>query len=422
MPQNTKTPDPPPPAPAAVAVALLRQEWPAALLASLALALPALLKIVFSLSPLLFELPLALIQRVLELAALYFWGFRCLRSLAPGAWRWSFRSLALMLVVGTLLWGALTLPFFLVRVLQSVESRSFALTCLIVATVCAYLYYFYFFPLILNGAHPLRALAHAREYLRGDPYLPLRIEVPTFSLMLLVTGLILIPYPDGREILSSLLAACAQPLAWLLSSFLGIAYGLRALSAEAWRSLQLDPYRSERLDSLAKRGSGRLAALLELRAGALLLMISLPLWGANLLRVIRMPPSAAIELRELRVDQEKVRLMLNVRDERYALRGFDPMLFTLAGEHGTLVSPPPQEVRVRDHNRDIDGRRAFPRDAYAHTIELVFVPLQPAEQLKKLTDIHLWYRGARIMRLDFGKPDPAEVPPLSATAAPFPVQ
>jgi hypothetical protein len=400
---------------ASLATALLRDDWKAALLLYIVLALPGLSQITFQYSAALYQLPLLVGQRVLSLAALYLWGYRCLRILSSGKWRWSTTSFALLLVVGLILWAVATLPIYLLQGV-SPDLRALCLALLTIGTTFAYLYYFYFFPLLLNVRNPWLALTKARALLKDHGFwLPLRIEVPTLGLMLLATGAAFISYPDGREPVSAALAEAAQPIAWLLSSYLGIAYGLLALSDSEWRALQLDPYRTERFESLVKRSFHSLTTFLELRLGIMVFLISICLWSGNEMRKFSLPPPGECTVESLKLEEQKVYVTLEVHDPVFALRSFEPLLFTLRGEQGRQVSNPPEGVFLLEHGQRYDARFEFPRDTQAHKIELVFTSQFSADELARFTDVYLWYRGARLLNLRFAQGSPG-----TANATPSP--
>lgn len=398
----------------------MRQEWKAVLVWYALLTLPGVLEVSFSLSSATYLLPLTLFERALEMIALYIWGYRCLRSLKTGPWRWSPWALTLMVIIGLLLWGACTVPLAAIKVAQSPNLRSLALVLLGLGIVCAYLFYFYFFPLLQHTTSISQVFREARLQIIKQRDLPLRIEIPTMGAMFLLSGLALAFYPDGRHLPSALLAKLIEPLAWVLSSFLGIAYGILMLSESEWHAQHLDPYRKERLASLVLRSSPTLTSLMDLRNGIVLLIVSLSLWGGNTLRLFQMPPAGKIELKAISVEAPLVRVTIEIRDQEYAQRGFEPMQFSLSGENGTMLSPPPSQIMLLEHGRSRDVRFDFPRDTFAHTIDLVFEPTQDAKQLKNLRDIYLWYNHARLMQLDFSKA--TTLAPSDANPSPSPAQ
>jgi len=171
-----------------------------------------------------------------------------------------------------------------------------------------------------------------------------------------------------------------------------------------WHELKLDPYREARLTTIRFRGPDIVASALRFKTGILIVLLSLPLWGGNLLRLLQTPPAAQIKVDSHSYRENEIRLVLTIQDKSFALRGFEPMNFQLAGERGTPITQPPFAVLEKMPGNGVrDVRLNFPRDEKPHQVEVQLKTEFKESELQKFDDIYLWYRGTRVAQITFNR-------------------
>ncbi len=375
------------------------------------LVLPVLVETIFEFTTPVLSGGVMILDRIFQLIVFYYIGTRWVRKLSPTSPGRSGNPF-LYFVFGILVWALFVIPLTLLRTVELNGVRMLALFLIGPATYIAYQYYLYFLPLF-SGARSLReALNEARAYVRTDPLLPLRIELPSLGIMFILTGLLTSPYPDNRELISSISTSFASGTAWIISCYLGLAYGFCEMPESTWRALSLDPYRKARITTLSIHAADWLHPLLTLKAGIISVLISIPLWGGNMIRLVQTPPSATIKILSSEVSGEEkteesvVKLVLEVQDTAFNLRGFQIMNFSLGGEKGTPLAPPPVEATLLDERYspgERDARLTFPRDSEPHKVALTFKAMRGAEAMRSLQDIHLWYRAAKVAKINLSE-------------------
>lgn len=337
-------------------------------------------------------------ERLLQLAALYFIGWRALRSLSSTARGVNILSLCVMLIAGLLLWLAFFLPGNLVAAIGQSDASVLSLLLMLPIFIFTYLYYFYFFPLIMHINRPAAVLHLARSFTRIDKLLPVKVCVAPAGIMYLIQALCYVPFPDGRDFILALTSEIFGGVFWILSAYLSIACGIVFISDKVWHEAQLVPYRQSRLTTLAIQSISWLPNVLRPISGLQMLAISLLLWTANYARMAEMAPAPSISIKEISLKDERVELKLNLSDSKYRFRGFQPLLFRLAGEQNKTVAAPPQSARIEGSEQDV--RIFFPREKDETSLSLVFQADRKAEDLRQLEDLYLWYGGAKISLLD----------------------
>lgn len=270
---------------------------------------------------------------------------------------------------------------------------------------------------LLLGVRPLgEAARFSRAFTLADPWLPLRILLPAVGLKILLVGLVSAADPDGRHAVTALGIGLGSGAGTLLATYLTLGFIIARLPERTWSELGLDPYRQARTTTLVVHSRPWLARRLNLRAATLTCAIGALIWGANAIRLSELPPAAEISPRRLTIAGSSVRVVLDVTDSTYRFRGFQPIFFSLAGESGFALARFPQSVTTPGAANEL--LLGVPRDRDTLPLELVFTTNRSAAELAQAEDLYLWYRRARIVRLDMKRAAIEDSDGASAESAP----
>jgi hypothetical protein len=336
------------------------------------------------------------------LSVLFVTGSRWINRLrpVPAGWRW--KSYALLLLCGLALWLP---PAFLMSALFSEPAASpgMDLICLLLLALSVGLlfrYYFYFLPLLLEERSLRAVAATARAFTAADPWLTMRVLAAPFAVEWLAASILQTPSPDGRILIVAQLVAACDGLFWLLSIYLGLACGLVLLDDRSWRAGRLDPYRAPRLATLAAQGSAWLAQALRPKNGVKMMLVAALIGLGNLAAMMATAPAPSFQVDAMKIDGQNLILDLSLRDERYLFRGFNPQFLRLAGEAPSeSVAPVPSQIFVDDEPLS-PAVFQIPERAPSVRLRLEFRTNRSTQGLKDLEDLHLWYLGSRVMRLE----------------------
>lgn len=346
---------------------------------------------------------LRVFARVLDLAFLYVVWVQTLRKLSRNEFSGSFYSFGLLLIIGCLTWIAMLVPGVFAGPQTLTGAAPLLLPLSLTALICSYVFFFYHVPLILNHRSPRKILSLAYSFVARDWLLPVKVMAGPAGLMYLMLGLIAIPAPDGRYAAALYLSDLIGGTFWVLCTYTGLAAALLYLTDDDWRSAKLDPYRQARLTTLAMQSSEILKFILKPSHGYQMLAVSLIVWAGNYARLSEMPPTPHISVVSLHAQDRRVHLSLDLTDERFSFRGFQPLHFRLGGAKGKWISNFPERASIPGDPRD--ARFGFSTAATKNRLLLEFVADRPHDELAELEDLFLWYRGARLLKLNFKIPD-----------------
>ncbi len=408
----------------AIAAALLRGDRFLLPWVLLALGLPSAAQVfVFDL-PEWFFVSAVVLERLLQLAVLFTVTRRWRHRLGQPGNRGGKAARAFLrtLVFGTVLWLLCVAPL-IASTLQPQSSLILLAAFLFVfGLVWSLRHYFYFVPTALLGLDLRDSVSKSLELTKATPRAALRSALAPLGVTLLLINLCSVPYPDGRSVLWSSLSAFCQSTFWLLSTYSALAFSLTMLDDADWRAAGLDPYRTERLETLKVQGRGKLADLFTARTGIQAIVLALLLFISNSLRDFNEPPAATVSVQRVEYGDNTIVVSVQVSDPHYALRGFLPVMFSVATRDGTQFSRQPPIIKEEAQPEGRAQHVVGPTTELSLNLE--FVTNRSAETLKTQADLWLWYKGTPMTRLGDAGPSAAtgtlavEVSPTPLTVAP----
>ncbi len=281
-------------------------------------------------------------------------------------------------------------------------------------------YYFFFMPVVLGATAPRRIIALARGYTTGRGFLLLRVLFGPTVITLLLWSLLRLPSPDVRLLPVEWALLAAAKVFWVLCAYLSTAAGVIFLGESEWSSFRMQPYRSERLETLQVRAPRFLCNALTPRWAVRLLVIGVVVEMANMVTLQATPPGPAVAVSAIAIDDHKLTLTLSLNDPRYKMRGFNPFYLRLAGANAAdIVSILPSRIEMQGAPLSL-GELAGRTSA---GMKVEFKTDRNADGLKDLKDLHLWYLGTRLTLLEMhkaqvngsaGKAHPGEAAPPPA--------
>jgi hypothetical protein len=336
------------------------------------------------------------VERGIQLIVLYVVGKRWVTRFQQPAATPRSMSLPMLFGIGFFLWSLLPLAALLYSIgtpLTQLVSPLLAIP----AVVCAFVYYFYFFPIAL-GTRSLRGVHDgALRFIQNDRLLPLKAMLGPLALMLLVLNALAIISPDGDIAAVGFLRACAGGMFFLLSTYLAYAIGFLVLGNKEWRQLEFDPYRVARFTTLELQGSSLLARLLEPKNGLKVLLVAILIGLGNMAVQASLPPTAELTITQVELTEDAMTLVLQARDPEQHFRTFLPPLLSVAGPEGQAVTSDRQPNEIRVNGQPYDPLSSgIPDGTVDIEISLTFKTTRSAENMKRLEDLHLWYRSAKL--------------------------
>jgi hypothetical protein len=224
------------------------------------------------------------------------------------------------------------------------------------------------------------------------------------GLAALATAALLTPYPDGRSLIVNGIAASAEGIFWILSTYTGFAYALVALDDSEWRRVGLEPYRIEQLRTLQAQGRTRVARLLTPSAGVKMLVLALLVFIGNLSREMSMAPATAIQVKNVAVDDYKITIEVTISDASYDFRGFKPYAFRIASKSGEKISE--ELVRASLSPDKAEVIPAVSPDKEPRSLFLEFRSNKSKEKLVAIDYAWLWYQLVPLEALRMDKTAP----------------
>lgn len=353
------------------------------------------------------------LDRLCELAVLGIIGFRWIKRLHPdGTTPSPFTVATSLLVAGFLMWACVVIPLLLGMWADAEWSFVIGLCLLAPGTAFAFRHFFYFVPVLLGVRNIREILFEAREITAEDRLKPFKVLMAPFAIMLLFVTIAIAPAPDGRSLLFSSISSALTGIFWILSTYLGLAFGFTSVSLTRWRAHNMEPYRDERFDTISLQGSNFAAKLLTTRAGFRIMAVALFFMLGNYTRSATMVPAPHISLDSVAIQEKTVLVHLTLTDPSYNFRGFNTSSFMLAGESGVPISTETPKVTVEDDKAPFASSSS---NSSKMSVLLEFKTERRREDLQQLEDLWLWYQFAKLFPISKqtlqGGPAPIQNPP-----------
>ena len=357
--------------------------------ACLVLAIPEWLKI--PLDTLVQAVPVDLLGRILELVLVYLLARRVINFHTSDATK---IKLVPLLLVGIIVWLILdaSLPFWMKA---PDEMYSLALIGVSLSLGLTFLYWFHFIPAMFGITDPRKIVKTARSYHLVDRWLPFRACLGPAGLLLIGSGIVLSPWPDGRSTLPLYILPVIIGIYKTLTIYLSLSFGLVFLSSASKESSLDDTFLRDldlRLKSIEADAPKKLSGWLTAKNGFAAVFIGVLIWFGNAIKLETSPPAATITTEKLIAGENKLTLVLHLHDDAHLMRGVIPELFEIAGEKRTPISG--GVISVKDfEGKDVSGELPETKDI---TISIEYMSDRKTEEAKKLTDAFIWYRHAKI--------------------------
>ena len=305
---------------------------------------------------------------------------------------------ARIIVVGFVVWGALTLPM----IGASFIALSWASPIFIFLFFCALFWsfrlYFCFATFGLLGGTIQAACGAALGLARRDPIASVRSLVAPAAVTALVVGILWCPSPDGRSLFWATAASAAEGLFWVLSSYTGLAFALVLIDESQWRAAGLDPYRQQRLKTLEAQGRASRFNWLSVRSGIKIFLVAVCVIIGDLVQGFSMEPAARISVGSYTVQDRGISVVIDLADPVYKFRGFNPYAFSLASQTGLeVISSRIEKVSLAPDGEALRG--ALPSQTGPIKLYVTFKSHKTDDALKGMDNLYLWYNLRAIVPL-----------------------
>lgn len=364
------------------------------------LGLPSAAQVFLVQLPLGFFAAAIVFERLAQIAVLFAVTRRWRRKLEqPGARGVPFGSSFLRTCAfGIVLWLLCVAPL-VVSSIQPESSLILLVAFLFVfGLVLSLRYYFYFAATALLGLDLKRAAIKALAMSKATPRAALRSAIAPIGLTMLLVNVCSLPFPDGRSMAWASIGAFCQATFWLLSTYSALAFSLILVEDGDWRAAELDPYRAERLETFKVQGRGMVADMLTAKSGMQAMVLAVLLFISNSVRDFNEPPAAKIALKSVEYADNVAKVSVHVSDPEYQLRGFLPLMFSIATRDGTPFARQPTSIRdADDENSEVPQLNALRSEVL---LNLEFPTSRTAESLKTQADLWLWYKGTPVVSLN----------------------
>ena len=243
-----------------------------------------------------------------------------------------------------------------------------------------------------------QSFARTTDLARGNTRAILGSLVLPCAATLLLTALLSMPYPDGRSLVWLAAASTAEGLFWILSTYTALGLAITLFSEADWRAAGLDHYRVQRLGTLERQGGKTLPKFLAPKFGACLLGVALCFAAGNLLRYLKEPPAAKVDIKKVTVTDYKLHIELAVEDREFKYRGFQPAFFSVASKNGFQRLEGIEAVSLQPDKKEIiamiDSRDGAPTSLY-----LSFSSNKTESALRSMDNLWLWYKYEPLLPL-----------------------
>lgn len=267
-----------------------------------------------------------------------------------------------------------------------------------------YFGYFYFAPMLFcQGLYANPGLSFA--IVKAHRSAPLRVIIPTIAFSSILGGLVGILSPDGREPFYNGGLAVASSISDVVGFYLAASFGAFFVS----KIPDSGAPSSEQLLGAEKEFTNPTGDLLTLKTSLILAAAGMALNFGNFGKAATMEPAARITLISSSIDEHDVILSLKFADEKYKLRGFQPIALTLAGPNRGVISTPPEVVSVADQQTsDSDMRFQLPRTSEPVVLNLKFKTTRSSADLAAIEDLFLWYKNVKLFPVTLHPKEPAQ--------------
>lgn len=367
------------------------------------LALPALLDPLVARTPDSARTFIMFSDRVLQLLVVSFISLRWRRRLEssqgprvrwlPAAARITFIGLSLSVLV--------TIP--MITMFLSGDGVSSIISVVLLTFGCWYALrvYFYFAAASIFGMSLGSSVVRSIEVGKRDSTAALRSMIAPGALAILLIALAMAPAPDGRSLMWLTIASCMEGVFWLLSTYTGLAWALIVFNESDWRGAGLDPYRSERLDTIQAQGSIDVAKWLSPKFGLVIALAAVGVWISNTVRQLHLLPAASVSVSHVWVADYSVKVELSVSDPEHHFRGFSPFAFSIASKTGFQ-----QAQRLTSVSKSYDGKEMLigldGDGTQPQSVFLTFQTGKTAESMKETDNMWLWYKFEPFLPLQQG--------------------
>lgn len=374
--------------------------------------IPASLRTVIPGSPDAQYITLLLLDRFIQLGVMFGVALRWRRRFSQaGRETSSAASFLWTCVFGFALWGMCSLPLLTVAARPDSTLLLPAIFLLVLGVVWSLRYYFYVISTVILGSGLRLAAAQAFALGKRDPKAAIGAFVGPMALMLFFVAVSSAPYPDGRSLLWSSITAAAEGVFWLLSTYTTLGFGLRLVDDSSWREAGLDPYRSERLETLRVQGKGFISRMLLPRTSWQFFALALLVFISNTARDFQELPAAKLTIRNATVVDGVIKVTLEVSDPEFRLRGFPPFAFSVATQTGSPISKELLSATQEPGVQRIDS--SLPMTGEPVVLYLEFRTAKTQETLEGADNMWLWYKFTPAIPLNVKAEQSRPVSPAS---------
>jgi hypothetical protein len=384
-----------------IAAGMLRNDQGILLPMLVFLSIPVLLEVGFDISGIALPLAPVLVNRLFQIAVVSFVVLRWRQRLQSNGQKplSPLPVIGRITIVSVVISIVLLLPMFAAMGLGGGGLLIFVFL-MGLGILWAYRMYLFFAVAGLLGVPLLEGMSKSATLIKGNAKEFGRSLLAPCAYTMLLVGACQIPYPDGRSLGWLVMGSVAEGVFWILSAYTGLALALILLSDSDWRLAGLDAYRTERLDTLSKQGGTSLTGYLSPRFAIGMLAVAVLIWGGNLMRQFHQPPAATIAIKNISIEDYKIKLALQVRDDEYDFRGFQPFAFsiqTATGEQqiGKLESV--ARVPEQDERKDNLVIMLTKDDGPVADLYLTFSSTKTKASLSGLDNMWIWYKLKPLM-------------------------
>ena len=270
--------------------------------------------------------------------------------------------------------------------------------------------YFYFVPVILNEYQVKGIIEKSKEYIKFDLLLPLKVIITPLAISSLLNGLLRLPFPDGRLYIVDLLQNFSFGLEKTLIIYISVCVSIEVLRKLSFKPVGLSAtssvyetnkpnFNQKLLDLFGNNIKNIPANFLSPRFGMFVLLLGGFIWMLGYNRLNSLKPTPDINIQCFDVQDNKIKVLLNISDLNYNFRGFTPYFLRIGSEKGTSLDKSIESINLNDSN--FENIEDF-RNTKINKLEMTFETDRLKVDALKLTDIYLYYRSYKISKIDFG--------------------
>ena len=133
-----------------------------------------------------------------------------------------------------------------------------------------------------------------------------------------------------------------------------------------------------------------------------MLLLALLVFVGNLSREMSMPPATSIQVKNVTVDEYKIRIEATISDASYDFRGFKPYAFRIASKSGEKISEELVRASLSPDKAEIIS--AVPTGKEPRSLFLEFRSNKSKEKLNTIDYAWLWYQLVPLEALQLHAP------------------